>query len=85
MAHFDIDVEAIGKRYLKLVLPKPGAITVASSAVGQNEQINQVDEVRIETFFPRERAKAVVTALRAAHPYEDPVIYLLPLIEEADL
>lgn len=62
---------------------KPDA--AANPAVGANEQINAVAELRIETFLPRERAKAVVTALRAAHPYEEPVIYLLPLIEEADL
>jgi hypothetical protein len=44
-----------------------------------------VEEVRIETFCDRDRAKAVVAAIRAAHPYEEPVIYLLPLLDEADL
>ena len=39
MTHLDIDTEAIGKRNLKLLLPKPGTITVAPSAVGQYEQM----------------------------------------------
>ena len=39
MAHFDTKVEAIGKRNLKLMLPKPSTITVASPAVGQYEQM----------------------------------------------
>jgi hypothetical protein len=26
-----------------------------------------------------------LSAIRAAHPYEDPMIYLIPLLDEADL
>lgn len=62
---------------------KPSA--EANPHVGAKEQINAVDEVRIETFCSRDVAKAVVAAVRAAHPYEEPVIYLLPLLSEADL
>lgn len=57
----------------------------ANPAVGARETINSVDETRIETFCDRDRAKAVVQAIRAAHPYEEPVIYLVPLLDEADL
>ena len=39
MAHFDTKLEAIGKRDLKFMFPKPGTITVASPAVGQYEQM----------------------------------------------
>ena len=39
MAHLDTKLEAIGKRDLKLMLPKPSTITVTSSAVGQNKKI----------------------------------------------
>ena len=62
---------------------KPGA--EANPAVGARETINSVDEVRIETFCARDRARAVVQAIRAAHPYEVPVIYIVPLLDEADL
>lgn len=57
----------------------------ANPAVGERETINRVDEVRIETFCARDRAKAVVAAIKAAHPYEEPVIYLVPLLSENDL
>ncbi len=62
---------------------KPGA--EANPAVGARETINSVDETRIETFCDRDRAKAVAQAIRAAHPYEEPVIYIVPLLDEADL
>lgn len=62
---------------------KPDA--AASPHVGQRDQINAVDEVRIETFCRRADARAVVAALRGAHPYEEPVIYLIPLLDEAAL
>ncbi|HRL12815.1 MAG TPA: hypothetical protein PKX07_13110 [Aggregatilineales bacterium] len=52
----------------------------ANPHVGARQALNAVDEIRIETFAPRERASAVVQAIRAAHPYEEPVIYVLPLL-----
>lgn len=62
---------------------KPEA--AANPHIGTVEQINTVDEVRIETFCSRTIAKAVVQAIRAAHPYEEPVIYIIPLLSESDL
>lgn len=56
----------------------------AQPAVGMNEQINTEAEIRVETFCSRDRVRAVTAALRAAHPYEQPVIYLLPILNEAD-
>jgi hypothetical protein len=58
-------------------LPDAGA----NPALGERERLNTEPEIRVETFCPREQAKAVVAALRAAHPYEEPVIYLLPLLD----
>lgn len=57
----------------------------ATPAVGERLQINAEPEIRVETFCERAQVKAITTALRAAHPYEEPVIYLLPLLEESDL
>ena len=57
----------------------------ANPHVGDRGQINAVDEMRIETFCDRDRAKAVVAGIRAVHPYEEPVIYLIPLLDESDL
>lgn len=57
----------------------------ASPAYGQRGQINAVPEARVETFCERDKAKAVVAAIRRAHPYEEPVIYLIPLLDEEEL
>lgn len=57
----------------------------ANPHTGTIGQINIVDEVQIETFCSRAVAKAVVQAIRAAHPYEEPVIYLIPVLSEAEL
>lgn len=57
----------------------------AAPHVGQAGVINREPEIRIETFCPREKARAVMAAIRAAHPYEEPVIYALPVIDEAEL
>ncbi|RMG80154.1 MAG: hypothetical protein D6712_18515 [Chloroflexi bacterium] len=59
---------------------KPSA--AANPHIGEKESINAVEEVRIETFCERQVAKAVVQAIREAHPYEEPVIYLIPLLDE---
>ena len=57
----------------------------AHPARGGRGIVNRVDEARIETFCTRARAKTIVAAIRAVHPYEEPVIYLIPLLAEADL
>ncbi len=57
----------------------------AAPHTGQKGIINAEDEWRIETFAPRTQAKAVVTAIRQAHPYEEAVIYVLPLLDEDNL
>lgn len=57
----------------------------ANPHTGARGQVNRVAETRIETFCERDRARAVVQAIRAAHPYEEPVIYLIPLLSEDGL
>lgn len=56
----------------------------ANPALGERLQVNEEAEIRVESFCQRDQVRAVTTALRAAHPYEEPVIYLLPLLNEAD-
>ena len=62
---------------------KPSAS--ATPNVGQRETINSVPEARIETFCDRAIAKRVVAAIKDAHPYEEAVIYIVPLVSEDDL
>lgn len=57
----------------------------ATPHVGSAGEINAEAELRVETFCEREKAKAVVGAIKAAHPYEEPVIYIIPLLSEDDL
>lgn len=49
----------------------------AAPAVGEIGRIEQVDETRVEMVVPAARRGAVITALRAAHPYEEPAFDLL--------
>lgn len=51
----------------------------ANPAVGSRGEIEVVDEVRVEMVLPRNRRDDVVTALRAAHPYEEPAFDVLEL------
>jgi len=44
----------------------------AEPAVGEVGEEELVAEVRLETVFPAERHAEVVSALRGAHPYEEP-------------
>ncbi len=55
--------------------PLPGA----RPSIGSVATIEQVPEVRVEMVLPRSRRGAVVSALRAAHPYEEPAfdVYVL--------
>ncbi len=50
-------------------------------AIGEKGREERVVEYRVETVVPAERAKAVVAALLAAHPYEEVAFELYPLVE----
>jgi hypothetical protein len=49
-------------------------------AVGTKGQEQRVAELRVETVVPTERLVAVVEALTAAHPYEEPAYDVYPLL-----
>lgn len=49
-------------------------------SVGRKGIEQRVAELRLETVFPEERHAAVVEALRAAHPYEEPAFDVYPLL-----
>jgi dinuclear metal center YbgI/SA1388 family protein len=53
--------------------PLPGA----SPAIGEVGTIEWVAETRVEMVVPRSRRQDVVSALRSAHPYEEPAFDLL--------
>jgi len=51
-----------------------------SPAIGAAGREERVSELRLETVFPAERQGAVVAALRAAHPYEEPAFDVYELV-----
>jgi len=50
-----------------------------SPSIGEAGREQRVAELRVETVVPGEAVEAVVAALRAAHPYEEPAFDLYPL------
>lgn len=56
--------------------PLPGA----TPAIGEVGRVEQVPEARLEIVLPRARRRAVLAALRAFHPYEEPAFDLLELV-----
>jgi hypothetical protein len=49
-------------------------------AVGERGVEERVPELRLETVFPVERHSAVIEALRASHPYEEPAFDVYELV-----
>jgi hypothetical protein len=52
----------------------------SSPSVGQAGREERVAELRLETVFPVERQEEVLTALRGAHPYEEPAFDVYELV-----
>jgi hypothetical protein len=57
--------------------PLPGA----SPYRGEAGEVMHGSETRVESVCDVSQANDVLEAVRAVHPYEEPVIYLLPLYE----
>ncbi len=51
----------------------------AQPFIGQIGELTRVPEFRLEVIFPQRRLKAVLTALRQAHPYEEPAFEYFPI------
>ena len=49
-------------------------------ALGEAGREERVQELRLETVFPAELHEQVVTALRGAHPYEEPAFDIYELV-----
>ena len=77
---------AIGD-YDRCAFTSPGTGTFrplagANPTIGQVGAIEEVAETRVEMVLPRARRRAVLAALRAAHPYEEPAIDVIELATE---
>lgn len=56
----------------------------ADPVVGRKGRLETVDEIRMETVFPRRRLASVVQAIRRSHPYEEPAFDVYPLSAAPD-
>ncbi len=57
----------------------------AQPTIGEIGKLEAVAEERIECVCERRSAKAVLAAVRQAHPYEEVAVDIYPLISEEDL
>ncbi len=53
--------------------------------LGEKDQLTFVPEVKIEAICHIDQAKFVISKIREAHPYEEPAIDIVPLIDEQSL
>ncbi|MED4400959.1 Nif3-like dinuclear metal center hexameric protein [Metabacillus fastidiosus] len=52
--------------------------------IGQVGKVEYVDEVRLETIFPKELERQVISAMKKAHPYEEVAYDLYHLAQDGE-
>lgn len=57
----------------------------ANPYIGKKNRLEVVEEERIETVCDIKILKQVLKRLREVHPYEEPAINIIPLIDEENL
>lgn len=57
----------------------------ANPYIGENNKLEFVEEEKLETRCDINILKRVLKRLREVHPYEEPAIDIIPLIDEEDL
>ena len=57
----------------------------SNPAIGKEGALQQVQEERIEMIAPEELIKDILRAIVDAHPYEEPAIHVLPMLDYKDL
>lgn len=54
----------------------------ANPYIGKNNQLEFVDEGKLEVVCDVNKVKNVISKLREVHPYEEPEIDIIPLLDE---
>ena len=54
----------------------------ANPYIGEQNKMEFVNEEKLEVICDVEKVKNVITKLREVHPYEEPAIDIVPLIDE---
>ena len=57
----------------------------AKPKIGSRGVIEEVKEERIEVVVPTEKIRDVLKAVKDAHPYEEPAIHVLPMVDYHEL
>ncbi len=57
----------------------------ANPYIGENNTLVSIEEDKLEVVCDIDKAKQVIKELRRVHPYEEPAIDIIPLIDEKDL
>ena len=56
----------------------------ANPHIGERNKLEFVEEEKLEFVCDIEKVKNVIQALRKSHPYEEPAIDIIPLIDERE-
>ena len=56
----------------------------ANPYIGQQNKLEFVEEEKLEIICDVEKVKVVIQSLRKTHPYEEPAIDIVPLLDESD-
>ena len=54
----------------------------ANPYIGENNKLEYVEEEKLEVVCEVGKVKNVISTLRQIHPYEEPAIDIIPLIDE---
>lgn len=54
----------------------------ANPYIGESNKLEIVEEDKLEVVCEVDKVKEVIKSLREAHPYEEPAIDIIPLIDE---
>ena len=54
----------------------------ANPYIGENNKMEFLEEEKLEVVCDVDKVKKVITKLREVHPYEEPAINIIPLLDE---
>lgn len=54
----------------------------ANPYIGENNKLEFVEEEKLEVICDVSNVRKVITKLREVHPYEEPAISIVPLLDE---
>lgn len=56
----------------------------ASPYIGEKNKLEYIEEEKLEVVCDVDNVKNVITKLKEVHPYEEPAIDIIPLLNEED-